>query len=320
MNGYVGLTDPEWFSFLAAHPKVDEVNFWQPHGSRTFRALQPGEPFFFKLRGSGGRIGGFAFFTRFASLPAWLAWDCFGEMNGAPDFESMVRRIMSLRREDGPSARAGDFPIGCIILSAPVFFKTEEWVVPPTDWAKTGIQQGKLYDLSIGEGRRLYYECIDQAKTGKTSGKYYWNIVPETGIVKSSSGRYGSPITIQPRLGQGQFSLAVRDAYNGACAVTHEHSGPVLEAAHIKPFSLGGDHLVSNGLLLRRDLHRLFDLGYVTVTTDYRFKVGESLREEYHNGRSYYALDGQQITVPTSRAMLPDPGLLDWHGRQIFKG
>ena len=103
---------------------------------------------------------------------------------------------------------------------------------------------------------------------------------------------------IKPRLGQGLFSLAVREAYHGACAVTHEHSGPVLEAAHIKPYKKGGEHRVDNGLLLRRDVHRLFDLGYVTITTDYQFRVGDSLRDEFQNSHCYYGLNGQPIFTP----------------------
>jgi putative restriction endonuclease len=125
---------------------------------------------------------------------------------------------------------------------------------------------------------------------------------------------------VRPRYGQGLFSLAVRDAYDGSCAVTHEHSGPVLEAAHIRPYSWGGEHRVDNGLLLRRDLHRLYDRGYVTVTADYVFRVGERLREEFKNGRSYYGLTGSTIRVPAREVWRPDKELLDWHGQKIFKG
>ena len=39
--GYIGLTDPDWYSFLSAHPRVDEVNFWRPHGGVAFQALRP---------------------------------------------------------------------------------------------------------------------------------------------------------------------------------------------------------------------------------------------------------------------------------------
>ena len=85
--------------------------------------------------------------------------------------------------------------------------------------------------------------------------------------------RHGKPILVRPRLGQGTFRVVVTDAYTRACAVTGEHSLPALEAAHIRPYSHGGVHEVSNGLLLRSDIHRLFDRGYVTVTKDLRFEV-----------------------------------------------
>jgi putative restriction endonuclease len=75
------------------------------------------------------------------------------------------------------------------------------------------------------------------------------------------------------------------------CAVTKEHSIPALEAAHIKPYSLGGFHEVNNGLLLRADIHKLFDKGYVTITPDYYFKVSEHLQTEYHNGKIYYEIN-----------------------------
>lgn len=314
-KGYIGLTDPDWYAFLSATRRVDEVNFWQPHGNRAFRALRPGEPFFFKLRAPQKAIAGFGFFERFESLPAWLAWECFGEMNGAPDFESMVERIVRLRGDDGPAARSGGFQIGCIMITAPVFFTPDEWVMPPRDWAKSGIQQGKTYELNFGEGGRILEECVWRAQT---AGRY-WNVEP-TSLAAEESARYGSAVSVRPRLGQGLFSLAVRDAYAGACAVTGEHSGPVLEAAHIVPYGLGGEHRVDNGLLLRSDLHRLYDRGYVTVTADYTFKVGDSLREEFNNGRSYYGLNGLTITVPERALLKPNKELLDWHGHSVFKG
>jgi len=48
MKIWVGVTDDDWFALLS-QLRPDEVNFWQPGGSRTFRALQPGELFLFKL-------------------------------------------------------------------------------------------------------------------------------------------------------------------------------------------------------------------------------------------------------------------------------
>lgn len=315
-RGYIGLTDPDWYSFLHDCPRVDEVNFWQPHGGRRFRAVGRGEPFFFKLRAPYKAVAGFGFFERYESLPAWLAWDCFGEMNGAPDFDAMIERISRLRRDEGAFLHAGDFQIGCIMLSAPIFFGEDEWINPPGNWARTGIQQGKVYDLQSGEGLRIFRECLERA-AGRNR---YWNVESEPEEAAEEAARYGAPILVKPRLGQGLFSLAVRDAYEGACAVTHEHSVPVLEAAHIKPYSRGGEHRVSNGILLRRDLHRLYDRGYVTVTPDYVFQVGDRLRDEFQNGRSYYELDDSKIHLPEELSSRPSKELLDWHRTDIFKG
>ena len=309
-KGYIGLTDPDWYHFLSAQPRVDEVNFWQPHGGRSFRAIKRGEPFFFKLRAPRKAIAGFGFFERYESLPAWLAWDCFGEMNGAPDFPTMVDRITRLRRDGG--SPDGDFQIGCVMITAPVFFSPDEWVRPPADWARTGIQQGKTYDMQTGEGRRVFDECMEHASTGER----YWNVER----VSQDAPRYGTPALVRPRLGQGLFSLAVREAYEGACAVTQEHSGPVLEAAHIVPYGRGGEHRVDNGLLLRSDLHRLYDRGYVTVTPDHEFLVGEKLRADYNNGRSYYSHHGKRIHIPRHASWRPNREHLEWHQRTLFKG
>lgn len=315
-KGYIGLTDPDWYSFLNAQSHIDEVNFWQPHGNRAFRALNPGDLFFFKLRAPQKAIAGFGFFERYESLPAWLAWDCFKEMNGAPDFESMIDRICRLRGDGNQSNMSGDFLIGCIMISAPIFFNENEWVAPPSDWAKTGIQQGKTYDLQLGEGRRVFLECLEKAK----DGTHYWNVEPEDKISENVIPRYGNSISVRPRLGQGLFSIEVRNAYNGACAVTNEHSLPVLEAAHIRPYARGGAHRIDNGLLLRRDLHSLYDRGYVTITPDYVFRVGDSLRNEFKNGRSYYGLNGSSINIPSNIIWHPNKELLDWHVQSVFKG
>jgi putative restriction endonuclease len=311
--GYIGLTDPDWYSFLSTQPRVDEANFWQPHGDRNFRAIRPGQPFFFKLRAPHKAIVGFGFFARFEALPVWLAWECFGEMNGAPDFESMVERISRLRG-DAVSA-TGDFRIGCVMVAAPVFFEPDEWVSPPTDWARTGIQQGKTYRLHLGEGERVWRECLERATKSR-----YWNVEPEEEPAALISPRYGAPTRVRPRLGQGLFTLAVRDAYQGACAVTGEHSGPVLEAAHIVPYGRGGEHRIDNGLLLRSDLHRLFDRGYVTVTPDYVFRVGDRLREDFNNGHSYYGLTEQRILLPEAARLRPKSEYLEWHGVEVFRG
>ena len=118
---------------------------------------------------------------------------------------------------------------------------------------------------------------------------------------------FGKQLLVKPRLGQGAFRILVTDIYGRRCAVTQERTLPALEAAHIRPYSEGGAHEGQNGLLLRRDIHSLFDAGYVTVTPNLHFEVSRRIREEFDNGKHYYALHGQQIIVPENVGHRPDP-------------
>ena len=102
-------------------------------------------------------------------------------------------------------------------------------------------------------------------------------------------------------------------------AVAPKRPLPSLEAAHIRPYSEGGEHRVENGLLLRRDLHTLFDQGYLTVTPDYHIEVSRKIREEFENGRDYYALHGRELNLPRRRSHQPSPELLAWHNESMFR-
>ena len=306
MRGFVAPTDHGWYRFFLNRQDPGEVNFWRPGGT-NFLALRPGEPFFFKLKAPYSGIGGFGLFARFARLPVWRVWEVFGEANGVADERELRDRLARLA--SNPWIRTdNDRMIGCVSIADPVFFSPDEWVPQPADWQRN-IVSGRVYDLSQGEGARVWRECLERAEARSVD----W-------VLESlQSERHGKPQIIRPRLGQGAFRIAVLDAYGGACAVTTEHSLPVLEAAHIRPWGLGGQHTVVNGIPLRRDLHRLFDLGYMTVRTDHSLGVSRALREDYENGRAYYALEGRRILLPRDEADRPDPELLEWHSEVVFR-
>ncbi len=310
MKGYVANTDFDWYTYLAPRPDIDEVNFWQPSGGDTFHAVPSGSPFFFKLKSPHYAIGGFGFFVKQSIIPAWLAWEAFGSANGAPDFETMRRRIENYRRSTGGEVEP-QYTIGCLMVARPVFFSADDWIEQPLDWQRE-IVRGKTYDLGFAEGKRIWDACRFKAQT--------IGIDTLPAAVAEPATRYGEPTVILPRLGQGIFRLTVTDAYHRACAVTGEHSLPALEAAHIRPYSEGGEHRVSNGVLLRSDIHRLFDLGYVTVTPDCCFEVSRRLRDDFSNGRSYYPLHGTRIAVPDEPAARPNRDLLEWHNTSRFLG
>jgi len=79
-----------------------------------------------------------------------------------------------------------------------------------------------------------------------------------------------------------------------------------------------GPHDVRNGILFRSDIHRLFDIGYVTVSEDYRFEVSRRIREEFENGRDYYALQGKHISLPSSKDTWPDKTFIEWHQENAY--
>jgi putative restriction endonuclease len=102
--------------------------------------------------------------------------------------------------------------------------------------------------------------------------------------------------------------------------VTGERALPVLEAAHIRPVGQEGRHRTSNGLLLRSDIHTLFDRGYVTVTPERRFRVSSRLKKDFDNGEEYRKFADRGLWVPSSTEDRPDPKLLEWHGDEVFLG
>ncbi|HEY8313653.1 MAG TPA: HNH endonuclease [Candidatus Baltobacteraceae bacterium] len=300
-RGFVAVTDFDWFSKLKAQSGVDEVNFWQPNPSGV--AAPVGTPWLFKLRSPYDAIVGGGFFTHYTRMPVGSAWDAFGTKNGANSMMELVNLLA--RYGKTRTAEVGD--IGCVILSEPFFLEPQNWIGVPDDW-KPNIVKGKYYDLSAGIGARLWSAVTERIATR-----------PFATLSPLLPGGKGKPTWYTPRLGQGGFRAIVSDAYARRCAITGERTFPVLEAAHIKPFSIVGTHDVRNGLLLRSDLHKLFDQGYVTVGSDLRFKVSKSIREEFENGRDYYALHGREIRLPSDPAFRPDATYLEWHGDERFK-
>lgn len=120
MRAYVGVTDSGWYRFLAARPELTEVNFWRPGGGHAFRALEPGEPFFFKTHYPHNRIVGGGFFSGFVSMRVSDAWELLGWGNGAASLEELRTQIGRYRKV--PIMSGEDPEIGCLLLRDPRFF------------------------------------------------------------------------------------------------------------------------------------------------------------------------------------------------------
>jgi putative restriction endonuclease len=308
MKLWVGVTDRDWYQFLSQRPHLDEVNFWQPGGNREFSALSPGELFLFKLHYPENVIVGGGLFATSSILPCSLAWETFGEKNGASTFAEMRRRIEKYRRTS-PEPHE-DYKVGCIILEQPFFLDRPSWITVPSSFAKN-IVRGKTYNVDSQEGRMLWDASQAALRAQSVSNE-----------LASEGPRpvYGEPMLVRPRIGQGAFRVLVTDKYHRRCAVTREKALPVLQAAHIKPVAEGGQHQVDNGLLLRSDIHALFDRGYVTVSPELRFRVSHRLKADFDNGENYFRLQGTKIWVPPHVRDQPSREVLEWHADTVFLG
>jgi putative restriction endonuclease len=312
MKIYLGNTDLEWFNYLRKI-QPEDINFWQPGGNSNFKVLSPGGPFLFRLKSPINKIGGIGFFSSQTFLPIDMAWDVFGERNGCSSIERFKQMIVQYRRDKeniNPS-------IGCIVLTNPVFFEKKDWLDLPVDWSNTGIVQGKSYDTTTGIGSNLWNNV--QALLNNYLVDTFEGEKSQL-ILEEPPAQYGKEVLTKVRLGQGAFRVLVTDAYNRKCAVSGERTLPVLEAAHIKRYSSSGPHFISNALLLRSDIHKLFDAGYVTITTELKVEVSKKIKEEFENGREYYKFHGNGLfNLPVKEMNKPDKKFIEWHN-SIFKG
>jgi putative restriction endonuclease len=303
---YIGNTDNDWFDFLAAEPELSEINFWQP-SDKAFHRIQTGELFAFRLKSPRNKIGGFGILSSAAILPLQMAWETFGRSNGVATYDALRKSIAQYRKDSvvGPSTN-----IGCRILVEPVFLPPHAWLELPQSWSPN-IVEGKGFSTDDPEGLDLWNRLQDAAQG---------LLISNVGGLAEPAPRYGTPTLIPPRLGQGAFRIAVTEAYERQCAISDGKVLPALDAAHIRPYAEGGLHTKSNGILLRKDIHCVFDAGYATIDSNHRFVVSNKVKEVFNNGEEYRRLHGKVLRLPARASDRPDLELLRWHNENRFLG
>jgi putative restriction endonuclease len=305
VNVYIANTDNSWFDLLSAEAGLTEVNFWSP-GETAFRAIQQGEILAFRLKSPRNKIGGFGIFSSNSRLPIQMAWETFGRANGVSSLEALRSAIAKFRT--GPTLLSTE--IGSTVLVQPVFFPAHVWFDLPRSWSPS-IQRGKRYSTDDHEGLQLWNRLLETAQISSVAGTL--------GFAEEQA-RFGSPTLITPRLGQGAFRVLVTEAYGRQCAITDGKVLPALDAAHIKPYGEGGLHTKSNGILLRKDIHSVFDAGYATIDEDLKFSVSNKVKEVFNNGEEYLRLHGKPLRLPQRKVDWPDVDLLRWHNKDRYLG
>lgn len=316
MPAVVGVTDNAWASYLRDRPHITEANFWLPSTKGHFRALQLGEPFLFKTHHPENQLVGGGFFSGYSQLTVDEAWNFIGEGNGVPSSAALAESIGRYRRTEPRT----DLFIGCVFLRD-LFFTPPSMTLPaPSDFAPN-IVRFKGYDVSPQSPTEIHLASLlersEVRQLDQTTG--HSRLVAGESLLVPGPTR-GIPRLVTPRLGQGAFKGMLLTAYRRHCAITGGRISPTLQAAHIRPVAMEGQHRLDNGLLLRSDVHTLFDNGYLGVDERHQLRVSPRLRTEFGNGEEFYTRAGEAIRLPERRADQPARDVIQWHMDTVFRG
>jgi len=225
----------------------------------------------------------------------------------------MERRLKRKCGQESPDIDEHRIRAQWTIIGSAVFFWSHHssFVTTASDDLPFPVRQRNPVRLidSEGDGREIWHRVEPLMRASSQ----------EVQRIDESQPRYGDPVTVFPRLGQGSFRLIVTDSYERRCAFTNSPVLHVLEAAHIRPYSSGGTHAPSNCILLRQDLHTLYDRGYMTLTPSHQIEVSSRIKEEFHNGKEYYALHGQNMRLPEYGDRRPSADYLRWHNVNVYR-
>lgn len=313
MQPFIALTDDAWFDFLssrAINGLIDEVNFWSPKSTQPLKQLEPGEPVFFRLKRPHHSIVGYGFFAHFRLIEIDFAWELFGWKNGDPDKLSFLLRLGDYRDADLLDPRTPRGPLGCTILRDAQFWPRARWIAwdERMGW-EPNIVRGKTEDNPARV--KLLFQTLNGQAPLEFQGSAFTPVeADERKIVMAAQVQ---------REGQGAFRARLLDAYDGSCAITGEHTEPVLDAAHIQPYLGPRSNHIQNGITLTKEFHTLLDCGYITITPEYVVRVSPRLRADWNNGRRYIHYDGQPLVqLPKRKEDRPSPDALKWHNAHKF--
>ena len=155
---YIGNTDNRWFDYLRSRQPWQEVNFWKPTPA-TFKAIDEGGIFAFRLKSPRAKIGGFGILASAINVSIQFAWDGLGNANGCEKLSDLVE---SIRKYRGGRDITAQSLFGCRVLLDPIFFAESEWFDVPDDWSDN-IVSGKTYNTRSRHGEDLWHRLSERA-------------------------------------------------------------------------------------------------------------------------------------------------------------
>ena len=223
-----------------------------------------------------------------------------GEKEGSPVYNQALRNCLKHGLPVGVFLQKGA-SYRCLGLAFVERFNTATnmfWLHGPV---LADESQGSLSPLSVNERRVLEQELGDYPATD-------FLIDEQLGIVDMSQSALQDERDIRlarivRRKQQGRFRRMLLEAYNGQCAISGYDAEPALQAAHISSYLGPKSQAASNGLLLRADLHLLYDNMLLSVDPDnMRIHLASALMST-----RYEQYEGLAIRLPRNKDQRPSP-------------
>ncbi|MFN4247516.1 MAG: HNH endonuclease [Flavipsychrobacter sp.] len=286
----ISPTNDKWFQYLKENNYNSFINFWTPT-PWNIKQLADSDKLYFLLKSPIRKIGGYGEFHSYINLSVHDAWVKFGQRNGCSNKADLISRIQTYLEKNssqhkGKTIDAETHIIGCIILKNCQFWEADDYIIHSEyniDFAEqiVKIKYFNTYNpFDIEQNQQSNYQIVSEPKE-------------EYKTLTNS------------RKGQSSFKGKILKSYNNRCCISGESCPELLEAAHIQQYLNSSSNHIQNGLLLRVDLHRLFDCGLLLIDPDYRVKISSILKDS-----SYYKYDGITISIPDNPAHHPSKASL----------
>lgn len=295
----ISPTDEDWFNLLKSNNHLNRINYWTPT-PWNLKKLMPGDRLYFMLKAPIRKIGGYAEVVKYENMSINQAWNTYGLGNGVVGLEELIFRTSKYKGKRTNQKNDDQNPvIGCIELKEAVFFNPKEYLTPkdlgvsfPNQVVKISYFHGDFPNLG---------EEIPDLPTSSFS------------LVESANKKQKLR-EVNQRVGQEGFRKAIYKAYDDRCAITGESCKDLLQAAHIQPYKDENSNHVQNGILLRIDLHRLFDTGLITIDTNYRIRFSSIFQS-----KEYLKYDGKKIRLPLHKQQCPSIQALEYNNKYKFR-
>lgn len=292
----ISPTDNNWFNYLKQNELNSFVNFWTPTPWNV-RRLSSGDRLYFMLKAPIRKIGGFGEFYEYKNMSSDEAWEEFGHRNGRYsklELSTIIRNYVAKNSNLG-QVSIDTHDIGCIVLKNCEFWDTDKFL------------EVENYNISFERSivTLKYFDQLDPFT--ETRGQ-------ASSFVPLNQPRIPDQAMRNIRNGQGGFKGKMLRAYNNKCCISGETIPELLEAAHIQKYINSNSHHVQNGLILRVDLHKLYDNGLLFIDSDFVVHLSSVVEAEF-----YQQYNQKKISLPMFEFDYPSSTALEMRRGEFRK-